>query len=342
MIRKHFSFITIILGLIFIVNTALAASPSFEGKTVSIIVGLSAGGGYDLWARMIGRHIGKHIPGKPAVIVNNMPGAGSLVAANYIYTASKPDGLTIGHISGIVLMNQLFDKPGIKFDARKYKYIGAPYQDDMVVFLSKARGVTNMDEWFNAKEPVKLGGQAPGATFSDNVPRILRTAIGLPVKPVSGYHGTAEVKLAVASGEVDGNCLSWESGKATWRSEIQKGDIIPILQLVKKPIPEIPDVPMAITYAKNDEARILLDAAVHNPPAFARPFLLHPETPDDIVKMLRNAFEQTMDDPEFKEELVKAKLNPKPLSGQDLEKVILDLFKLDPGLIAKLKDVLLK
>ena len=321
---------------------ALAQEPFYKGKTIRIIVGLSPGGGYDLWARVIGRHMGKHIPGQPTVIVDNMTGAGSIIAANHIYKTAKPDGLTIGHVSGNIFLNQLFKQSGIEFDARRYEFIGAPYADEMVVFVSKASGITNMDKWFSAKNPVSFGGQAPGATFSDTVPRILRAALGLPVKPVSGYKGTTEVRLAIESGELDGNCLSWESGKATWAKAMETGDIIPLLQVVPKPIREIPNVPLAISYAKTDEARQLIEVGVHQPPVFARPFMLPPGTPKDRVQMLRRAFEATMKDKEFLADVEKARMTPGPVTSEELEKVVQGIFNLDPAMVEKLKDILLK
>ncbi len=343
MFRKLFSFAMIALGVLSFAGSVQAAPASFfEGKTVRIIVGLSAGGGYDMWARAIGRHLGKNIPGRPAVIVDNMPGAGSMIAANHVYKVAKPDGLTIGHISGGIILNQILGRPGAEFDARKFEYIGAPYQDDLVVFVAKASGVTSMEKWFAAKNPLKFGGEAPGATFSDNVPRILRVALGLPIKPLSGYKGTAEVKMAVESGEVDGNCLSWESGKATWRKQLDTGDIIPLLQGVAKPVPEIPNVPLAVSFAKTEEARKLIQVGIHEPSVYARPFFVAPGTPKDRVQTLRDAFEATLRDKEFQADLQKARLNPKPVTGEALANVIQGLFDLDPAMKAKLKDVLYK
>ena len=340
--RKFFFLIVAILALSLVSNVTFAAAPFYEGKTIRIVVGLSPGGGYDLWTRMIARHIGKYIPGRPTVIVDNMPGAGSIIAAHHIYKAAKPDGLTIGHVSGNIFLNQLFKQAGIEFDARKYEYIGAPYADEMVVFVTKASGITSMEKWFNAKTPVRFGGQAPGATFSDNIPRILRVALGLPVKPVSGYKGTTEVRLAIESGELDGNCLSWESGKATWGKALQAGDIIPILQVVPKPNPEIPHVPLAISYAKTDEARQLIEMGGHQLPVFARPFMLPPGTPKERVQILRNAFEATMRDKDFLAEVEKTRMTSKPVTYEELEKAIHGIFDLNPAMVDKLKDVLLK
>src|SRR6266540_2925521 len=139
----------------------------FEGKTVRIIVGFSAGGGYDTYSRVIARHLGRHIPGKPSVIVENMPGAGSLIAANHLYKIAKPDGLTIGNFAGGLVLAQVLGQPGIEFDARKFAWLGVPTRETCVCALTKASGVTSTDAWIGAKAPVKLGGTGVGATTDD-------------------------------------------------------------------------------------------------------------------------------------------------------------------------------
>ena len=340
--KKNFFLLVAILELSLVSNVTLAAAPFYEGKTIRIVVGLSAGGGYDIWARTISRHIGKYIPGRPTVIVDNMPGAGSIIAANHVYKVAKPDGLTAGHVSGYIFLNQLFNQAGIEFDARKYEYIGAPYVDEMVVFVTKVSGITSMEKWFNARTSVRFGGQAVGATSSDNVPRVLRAALGLPVKTVTGYKGTPEVKLAVESGELDGNCLTWESGKATWGKAMDTGDIIPLLAVIPKSLAEAPHVPLAINYAKTEEARQLIEMGVHQPRVFARPFMLPPGTPKDRVQMLRNAFEATIRDKQFLAEVEKTRMTAMPISAGELEKAIHGIFNLDPAMVDRLKDILLK
>ena len=340
--KKLFLFVAATMLFTLISGPAPAAEPFFEGKTIRFVVGLSAGGGYDIYTRAIARYFGKHVPGNPTVIVDNMTGAGSMIAANYIYKAAKPDGLTIGHPNGMIFLNQIFKQPGVEFDAMKYEYIGVPYQDDPIVFVAKASGVTTMEQWFKAKEPLKFGGQAPGTSSSDNTPRILRAALGLPIKPVTGYKGTAEIKMAIESGELHGNCLSWDSGKATFGKGLETGDIIPILQGVPKPNPEIPHVPLAINYAKTEEARQLIEIGIHAPPVFVRPYILPPGTPKDRVQILRTAFQETLKDKEFLAEMKKAKLSLSPVTGEDLQKAIAHYFKQDPALLAKLKDIIYK
>ncbi len=327
---------TMIPGILF------AAEFSYEGKTVNIIVGLSAGGGYDLYARTIARHLGKHIPGHPTVIVSNMPGAGSVIAANQLYKAIKPDGLTIGHISGNIILNQIFKQPGIEFDAQKFEYVGSPLMEDIVVLIRRTRGITSIESWMDSKTPVKLGGVAPGTTYTDNAPRILVAALGLPIKPVSGYKGTAEIRLAVEGGELDGVCLSWDSAATTWRKGLDTGDIILILQVVPKALPQLPNVPIAINLAKTDEGRKLIEAGLHNTFVFSRPFVLPPGTPKDRVEILRHAFRETLIDKELLEETKAAKLKFNPVNGDDLEKAIKGFFKTEPAILDKVKELIYK
>ena len=178
-----------------------AQEPNFDGKTVRIVVGFSAGGGFDAYARAIARHLGKHIPGKPTIIVENMPGAGSLIAANFTYNQAKPDGLTIGHFIGGVVVGQLLGNPGAPFDSQKFEWIGAPSRLEAVCALTKTTGVIDIKSWMAVKTPVKLGATGPGSETYD-VPRVLQAALGLPMQIVSGYKGTADIRLAAESGEL--------------------------------------------------------------------------------------------------------------------------------------------
>jgi tripartite-type tricarboxylate transporter receptor subunit TctC len=320
-------------------RSAFAQEPFYKGKSVRIVVGFSAGGGYDAYARVIARHLGKHIGGNPGVIVENMAGAGSMIAANHIYSAAKPDGLSIGHVSGGLFFQELMGQQGVQFDSRKYEQIGAPFQDNFVMAFSKASGITSMDKWVAAKAPVKIGGQAPGAA-NDDLPKILKSTLGLPIQLVSGYKGSADIRLAVNSGEVAGICNAWETLKSNWRKELESDDLYVVLQLIPKPHPDLPKVPLAINYAKTDEARKLIQVGVHDYGAVARPFLLAPGTPKDRVQILRKAFMDTMHDAEFLAEAKKAQLDISPISGEEVSSIINNIFKLDPPLVAKIKQAL--
>ena len=318
---------------------AAQAQSFFEGKTVRIVVGLGAGGGFDTYARVIGRHLGKHIPGNPTVIVDNMPGAGSILMTNHLFKVAKPDGLTVGHFNGAIILGQVLGQKGIEFDARKFEYLGAAVKENVVCGLTKASGAGSIESWRAAKAPVKLGGVAPGAT-PDNSGRILNAALGLPVQVVSGYKGTSAIRLAAESGELAGGCWSWEAMRATWRKGLDSGEVIPVVQIVAKPMADIPNVPLAISLAKTDDARKLILVGVQNSSAFARPFALPPGTPRDRVDMLHKAFHATLQDPAFLAEAQKAKLSIDPVTGAEMNKLVADVFTLDAGLLAKLKDAL--
>ena len=337
---KRFCYLGMAIAFALTFGSSVSAQETFyKGKTIRIIVGASAGGGYDTYSRTIARHMGKHIPGTPTLIVENMPGAGFLISANHMYKVAKPDGLTIGHFIGGLFLQQLLGKPGIEFDARKFEYIGVPGQDNYAIGLSKASGITNMEQWLASKTPVKLGGVGPGSA-TDDIPKVLMAAIGLPVQLVSGYKGTADIRLAFHSGEVQGVCNSWESFKATWRKEVESGDVTIVVQNIPKPHSDLPKVPLVINFAKTEESRKLVQALVHSVGPTARPYVLPPGTPKERVEILRKAFMGTMKDPEFLADAKKVKLDINALDGAELDRNVREVFNLDPALVPKAKEIL--
>src|SRR5258705_6355818 len=222
--------------------------------------------------------MGRHIPGNPTIVVENMTGAGSLIAANHLYRVAKPDGLTIGHFNGALFLGQVLGHPGIEFDARKFELIGAPIREDSVCAMTKASGITSIEKWMAAKTPVKLGGVAPGGTPGAR-PRILKGARGRAMQLVSGYKGTAEIRLAASSGELGGACWSWESMRSTWRGALDSGEVVAVLQTSARTFPDLAGVPLALSLAKTDEARQLIKVGGQNAAAFPRPTLLPIGTP---------------------------------------------------------------
>jgi tripartite-type tricarboxylate transporter receptor subunit TctC len=314
------------------------AQSFYKGKTVRIVVGSTAGGGLDAYARAVGRHLGKHIPGTPTVIVENMPGAGSLIAANHVYRVARPDGLTLAHFLGSHLLGQALGQPGIEFEARKFQFLGAANKEDVVCGLTRASGITTLEQWLAAKTPVKVGAVAPGAP-PDNTPRVLRAALGLPIQIVSGYKGTAEVRLAAEAGEVAGGCWSWESMRATWRKALDSGEAVPVVQMTPRPLRDLPGVPLAMSLAKTDEARLLLQT-MQAASAYARPFAAPAGVPAERVHVLRRAFQATLEDREFLAETEKARLMIEPVTGEELQKLVAEVFALDPGLLARLRQIL--
>jgi tripartite-type tricarboxylate transporter receptor subunit TctC len=338
--KKLFWLAPAIAALIVVVASGHSrAQEYYKDKVVRLIVGFAAGGGFDTNARIIARHMGKHIPGNPTVIVENMTGAGSQIAANHVYKAAKPDGLTIGTFAGGLIMNQVFAKPGIEFDARKYVYLGVPAQNPPVCALTKASGITDVNKWMSAKEPVKLGGLSPGNT-TDDVPKILKATINLPLQVVSGYKGTSAIRLAAESGEVAGGCWDWNSVGSTWRKGLDSGEVIVVLQPTPKPLPDLQKVPLAISFAKTEEARQLIQVGIHEQYQVLRLYVLPPGTPKERTEALRKAFQDTMKDPEFKAEMDKARLDVDPIPGAEVEKIINGFFKLPPDVVTRLMEIL--
>jgi tripartite-type tricarboxylate transporter receptor subunit TctC len=337
------TFIVSLLALLTLLipqGVGAAATDSFyRGKTIRVIVGFAAGGGFDQYARTIARHMPKHIPGNPSMVVDNMTGAGSRLAANYLYKASAPDGLTIGNFIGSLLLQQILGDQGVEFDGKRFEWLGAPVQDETVCALTKASGVTNLDQWLAAKKPVKLGGEAPGANDSD-VPRMLQATLKLPLQLIEGYKGTSFIRIAAEAGEVDGGCWTWASIRSTWKKGIDSGEVIPVIQVNAKKAHDIPQVPNAIDYAKTAEAKALLEAGVHAPSAILRAYALPPGTPKDRLNILRDAFNATMKDKEFIAEIIKGNLEIQPLTGVEVETIARKLYQVDQSLVGKLREIL--
>ena len=345
MMTKKFSILSIVLtGTVFFawaIEPGFAQEPFYTGKTMRIVVGFGAGGGFDAYARSLSRHMGKHIPGSPTLIVENMTGAGSLIAASHLYKVARPDGLTIGTFHGSQVIAQLIGGQGIEFDARKLEWIGTPGKNHDVCLLSKASGITSVEQWVAAKTPVRLGGSARGSS-TDNIPKILRAVLGLPLRVVTGYKGTADMRLAVDGGELSGLCgISAASVRATWKKQLEAGDITIVLQNAPQPHPDLPsNIPLAINLAKTDEGRQLIQTGIHAPSAITYAYSAPPGTPQDRIQILRRAFGNTTKDPEFLAEATKANLDVNSIQGEEVAKLVADLFRLEPRIVSRLKELL--
>ena len=316
------------------------ADEFYKGKTLTFVVGFAAGGGFDTYTRLIARHIAKHIPGNPNVVVENRTGAGSLIAANYIYHQAPKDGTVIGNWIGPLVLQQVLGNKAAQFDGRKFGWLGVPTPDSGVCALTKASGINTMDDWFKSKRPIKIGTTAPGST-TDDVPKLVQAALGLPMNIVQGYKGTSRIRLAAESGEVDGGCWAWESIKPTWAKGLQSGEVHIVLQSIDKSHPELKNVPLAKQYAKTDEARALL--AVANGPYSqgARPYTVPPGVPQDRLQLLQKAFMETMRDPDLLAEAKKSKVDIDPTDGPTVAKTMAGLYEINPALKSKLAKLLI-
>ena len=221
----------------------------------------------------------------------------------------------------------------------KFEYVGAPTKLEAACAFTKASGITSMEKWISSKMPVKLGGIGFGNT-TDDIPKVLMAALGLPIQLVSGYKGVAEIRLAVDGGEVSGLCTAWETIRSMWSKAIESGDMVVVLQTLSKPHPELPKVPLAINFAKTEEARRFIQVGINDMATIYRPYVLPPATPKERIQLLRKAFMDTMKDPEFLADAAKSNLDLDPLTGEELERTVAVLFKLGPETVNKLKEIL--
>ena len=292
MIAK-WALLLIVVGLLNGANGALGQEQFYRGKVVRVIVGFPPGGGYDTYARLIARHMGKYVAGNPTIVVDNMSGAGSMISANHVFRVAKPDGLTIGHFIGGLFLQQILGKPGIEFDARKFEYIGAPAQDNFIMGLHKNTGFTSVQQWVAAKTVVKFGGAGFGAG-TDDLTAVARDVMGcrsnwLPATkapPISAWPSTtARSSASPTPGSRPGPLGATNSTAACSTSS---------LQLSIKSHAELTKYPLPGDLIKTDEGRTIFQAVAQVHGASVRPFVLPPNTPKERVQMLRKAFMDTL------------------------------------------------
>jgi tripartite-type tricarboxylate transporter receptor subunit TctC len=311
----------------------------FKDKAIHFIVGYSAGGSFDLYTRVIARHFSKHVPGNPTTVVENMTGAGGIIAANHLYNRVKPDGLTVGAWAAPLVLQQIMGNDAVQFDARKFGYLGVPSPYDTVCTFNDKSGISTMNDWFAAKRPMKISSIGPGTSTSD-IPKLLKAALNLPLEVLDGYKGGADARLAVESGEVDGYCGSWQTVETVWRAAYESGKIRAVLQASLQPYSKFKDVPLAINYAKTDLARQLVTVA-DSAHGAQFPYTVSPGMAKDRLEILQRAFVNTLKDPELLAEAKKSKLDIEVIDGPTIIKKLGQLYELQPAVIAKLKEVLL-
>jgi tripartite-type tricarboxylate transporter receptor subunit TctC len=341
MLEKRWIFLVALLGFALVAaSVSIATAEEFyKGKIIRFIVGYAPGGGFDTYTRLIARHFGKHVPGNPSTLVQNMPGAGTLISANYLYNKSKPDGLTVGNFISPLILEHAMGNKAVKYDGRKFDWLGMPTPDSVVCALTKASGIKTMDDWFASKREIKVGSAAPRGVTSV-APKLLKVAIGLPMRVVVGYRGTAKVRLAAESGEVDGGCWAWQSIKSTWRRGLETGNVRVVLQLTLKSHPELKHIPLAVGYAKTEEARKLLKVVNDAYGSAYRPYAVPPGLPKDRLRLLQKAFLETLRDPELLAEAKKAKLEIDPMDGSTVKKTFASFYRYEPALLARIKEII--
>jgi tripartite-type tricarboxylate transporter receptor subunit TctC len=307
-----------------------AAEDFYQGKIVNLDIGYSPGGGYDLYARILAKYLGKHLPGNPTVVPSNMAGAGSLRAANYIYSAATKDGTVLGTFSRSIAITPLISS--VAFDAQKFTWLGSMNTDVSVCVSWNTSPIKTWDDWMS-KEFV-LGGEGSGSD-PDIFALMYRSVFGAKVKLVTGYPGTSDITLAMQRGEVDGLCgISWSTIKSQHPDWISDKKINVVVQAALKKDPDLPNVPLALDLAKTDEQKQILKLLVSTQ-ALARPFAAPPDVPPDRKDALRSAFDASLNDPELRADAQKQQLDINPVSGAAVDALLAEIYAIPKDVAAK-------
>jgi tripartite-type tricarboxylate transporter receptor subunit TctC len=316
---------------------AAETAPYFAGKTLRILVGFGPGGGYDLYARELARHLGRHVPGNPTVLVQNMVGAGSLKVVNFLYNAAPRDGTVIATFArGIVFEPLVGRLDGAQFDAPKFNWIGSVSNEVSVCAINASRGVRTFDD-MRTKSTV-IGASGAGAD-SDVFPVVLRNLFHLPMRIVTGYPGGADLDLAMERGEIDGRCgWSWNSIVSRSRDWLTGKRIDVTLQIALRKHEDLPDVPLVMDLVADPrhDAALKLIVSRQN---IARPFAAPPEVAADRVETLRRAFDATVADPEFLAEMRSQSLEVRPVRGAEVQALIRDLYATPPDVVTLAREI---
>ena len=298
---------------------ATALAQYYAGKTVTMVVGYKTGGGYDATARVLARHLPKHIPGKPTIIVQNMPGANSLIAANHVYNVAKPDGLTIGTFNRNLPLAQLLKVEGVKFDMTKFAWIGSAASESTVLAIRSDLSYRTFEDLKKAGKTVVIGATGPGANTYD-FPLLLKELLGLNLKIVSGYSSSSDIMLAIERKEVDGRAGSYSSV----RPFIDRKLVHPVIR-ARATEPGIEQLPVDENLAPNARAKAVM-ALRSAPEVLGRPYVMHPGTPAEHLKVVREAFASAIKDPELVAEGKKAKMDLEFVHGDEAVKIIKEVL----------------
>jgi len=316
------------------ISLANAQSPAefYKGRTIDMEIGYSVGGGYDLYARLVARHLGKHIPGNPTVVPKNMEGAGSLRLANWLYGAAPRDGSAIGATSRGAAFDPLLGQMGAQFDASKFSWIGSANDEVSVCVALPSSGVTTFEDVLT--KPLTIGSTGVGDD-TYQFPAVINAVLGTKFKIITGYPGGNDVTLALERGEVQGRCgWSWSSLKATRADWVASKKVIVLVQMSLSKHPDLPDVPLIMDFAKTDEQRQIFKL-IFARQVMGRPYVAPPDVPKDRVTALRQAFADTMKDKEFLDDAAQGRFEINPVSGERLEALVNEIYQTPPEVAKK-------
>jgi hypothetical protein len=317
------SLIAILSVLLWMPLPGTSAADFYDGKTLRFVVGSAPGGGYDTYTRMIARHLGRHIPGNPATVVENMDGAGGLIAANYLYKRAAPDGLTIAVFNNANIVQKALGDPRINIDFRKLSWIGAPSVGAPMCMVMGFTGLKTLDDVLKSNKPLKMGANRAGSTGHD-LPLILNQALGTKFEVISGYSGTSKIRVALQSRELDGFCSQWESMRVTARPMLDAeadNKLIPYVISDKWEDPEVRNLPLFKDVIK-DPKKFAVYKAWADQMDFQRPLSLPPATPKERLEILRKGLADVLKDKMLLDEAKKAKLVITHVPGEKTEKLV--------------------
>jgi tripartite-type tricarboxylate transporter receptor subunit TctC len=328
--------LVLLVSLFALPAAAQSVEDFYRGRTIALTIGLGAGGGYDLYARVMAKHIGRYIPGNPVIVPKNMPGGGGVQAANYLANVAARDGSELGMLAPSVILMPLFGDPAAKFDPRDLSWIGSMNNEVLSCGVWHTTGLTHFEEMY--QKEVIFGGSGPAGVTTQH-PLVLKNLLGAKAKVITGYAGSKELNLAMQRGEVEGACgLSASSLKTQWREEWHDGRLRVLIQMGSHDHPDLEGVPDIYKFARSDEdlqvLHLLFDQSVIGRVVFAPPAM-----PRDRREALRRALAAMLADKDFRADADKAQMEIDPATGPDIESLLQRFFAYPHGIIAKAKAV---
>jgi tripartite-type tricarboxylate transporter receptor subunit TctC len=335
MIARLVLAIAVLLGVLG--ATKASADDFYKGKTIRFLVGFAAGGGYDAYARTIARYISRHIPGHPSTVVENMDGAGSVIAANHLYNRAEKNGLTVGIWNSQNVFNHMMGDPSIRFDGRKFGWIGSPSIDSVACAIMGFAGAKSFDEIVMAKKSFRMGATRAGNTTQ--LPAMLNQWAGAKFDIIQGYAGTSPIRLAMRSREVDGGCWTWDSMRSTARSMLDATGaekMIPFIIHGNWEDPEVKNITQFRDVFK-DKDNLTAFNTWNAPNEFARPFSLPPGSPPRALSILRKAFKATMEDKDYIADAERSKLTVDYIPGEKIDEYVAQVYSISPEVKKRLE-----
>jgi tripartite-type tricarboxylate transporter receptor subunit TctC len=336
--------LTAALLLALTTEAAAQGEHDFKGKAIRLIIGTSTGGGVDLYARLVAQFLAKHLPGEPTIIPQNMPGASSLVAANYVYNIARPDGLTLGALQGGVFFDQILGRDTAKFDWSKFTMIGSPERLEAQLYMRADSPYKTLDDIRRAAEPPRCGGAGTGAT-GYFVPRVLEETLGLKFKTVTGYQSGGEIDIAVERGEL--HCRAFDIGsfvgREPTRTWFKNGFVKSLIQTGRKRDLRLGDVPTLFELMekqKTPEAPRRMATVVLSAGGFGRPMVAPPAMPAELARGIRDAYGKMLKDPEFTAEVKKRRYDLEPVSWEEMQSLAKEVTSQPPDVIERVKKIL--